>query len=192
MGCADMRMDSGEIEMDEVLARRLTRGDDGAFATLAMRHWDGIYRICSNMLAPGSEAREMTRDIFSLALRSNGWLLSGVPFRTSLYRLAMNEVLIKLGSSSEGKADSPAAFNWSGSGASALDGHRLRTILRDALQGAAAVDRAAFVLRVVEGLSLDEVASVLGISRESIVKRCHRVSLMMTGFLGQLFEPYAS
>ena len=46
----------------------------------------------------------------------------------------------------------------------------------------------AFLLREIEQFSPEEAAIVLEISPENVRRRTHRASLILTGFLGHLFE----
>ncbi len=198
-----MPMNPGEAQVDELLAQRMRRGDAVAFAALATRYWNAVHRIGSNMLPDPSAAGEMTEATFLLALRSADAFLSDVPFRTSLYRLAMSQSLGRLEPVPHSVTRSLAAFlprfdaggrlasagsDWSGAGEAAFERRDLEERIRETLQRLDALDRAAFVLREVEQLSVEEAAAVLGISPESIRQRTHRASLILTGFLGHLFE----
>jgi len=58
--------------------------------------------------------------------------------------------------------------------------------IRDGLDRVEELDRAAFVLRVMEEVSLAEAAAILRTSSENIRHRAHRACLLLTGFLGQL------
>jgi hypothetical protein len=48
------------------------------------------------------------------------------------------------------------------------------------------LDRAAFVLRAMEQVPLEEAAAILRTSSERIRDRAHRACLLLTGFLGSL------
>jgi len=155
------------------------------------------------MLPDPSAAGEMTEATFLSALRSAEAFPSEVPFRTSLYRQANSESLIRLHSVPSSVTRSLAAFlprfdahgrltsagsDWSKSGETAFGRRDVGERIRETLQHLDALDRAAFVLREIEQLSVEEAAAVLGISPESIRQRTHRASLILTGFLGHLCE----
>ncbi len=198
-----MPMNPGEAQVDDLLAQRMRRGDAVAFAALATRYWNAVHRIGWNMLPDPSAAGEMTEATFLSALRSAEAFPSEVPFRTSLYRQAMNESLIRLHSVPSSVTRSLAAFlprfdahgrltsagsDWSTSGETAFGRRDVGERIRETLQHLDALDRAAFVLREIEQLSVEEAAAVLGISPESIRQRVHRASLILTGFFAQLLE----
>jgi RNA polymerase sigma-70 factor, ECF subfamily len=190
-----------EAQVDEVLIERVRRGDELAFAALATRYWSSVYRIGWNMLPDPSAAGELAEATLLSALRSAGEFPSGVPFKTSLYRQAMSESLVRL-HSAPGRAPrslgvflprfdtggrlASAGSDWSQAGEAAFGHLDVGRRIRDTLQHLDALDRAAFVLREIEQLSVGDTAAVLGISPESVRQRTHRASLIMTGSLGEL------
>ncbi len=198
-----MFMNAGEAQTDELLARRMRRGDTLAFAALATRYWDAVHRIGWNMLPDPSQAGDMAEATFLLALRSPEAFPSDEPFRTSLYRVAMSQSLVRLGSVPANLTRSLAAFlprfdargrlapepsDWSSSAETAFERQDVAERIRETLQCLDALDRAAFLLREVERLGVDEAATVLGISPSSVLHRAHRASLILTGFLDQFFD----
>jgi RNA polymerase sigma-70 factor (ECF subfamily) len=179
---------------DDVLSERMRRGDKGAFATLATRYWAAVHRIAWNMLPDQSKAGEVAEETFLQALRSPGWFPRDAPFKVSLYRLAIVLSLIRHqpGRAFRAESHSPQ-FDVSGrlvvpeGDWSELAGRRdLAERIRDGLDRVEELDRAAFVLRVMEEVPLEEAAAILRTSSESIRGRAHRACLLLTGFLGRL------
>ena len=198
-----MFMNAGEAQTDELLARLMRRGDTVAFAALATRYWDAVHRIGWNMLPDPSQAGDMAEATFLLALRSPEAFPSDEPFRTSLYRVAMSQSLVRLGSVPANLTRSLAAFlprfdargrlapapsDWSSSAEAAFERQDVAERVRETLQCLDGLDRAAFLLREVERLGVDEAATDLGISPSSVLHRAHRASLILTGFLDQFFD----
>jgi RNA polymerase sigma-70 factor (ECF subfamily) len=198
-----MPMNPCEAQVDEVLVQRMRRGDSVAFAALATRYWNAVHRIGWNMLPDPSAAGELAEATLLSALRSAEALPGDVPFRTSLYRQAMSQSLIRLHSVPGSVPRSLAAFlprfdihgrlasagtDWSESGEAAFGQQDVRDRIRETLQHLDSLDRAVFVLREIEQLSVEEAAAILEISPESVRQRAHRASLILTGFLGNLFE----
>ncbi len=197
-----MRIDCGEEETDERLVQRMRRGDGLAFGTLTTRYWHIVHRICSNLLSSAAEAGEMTEKIFVEAACGPASALSGSSFKTSLLRLAVRRVLARRRAAQADRATALEAFlprfdgdgrlAWTDPDRSALAGmalnaRDLRERVRDALGQIDELDHASFVLREVERLPIDEVAAVLEIPSQSVSQRTHRASLMLTGYLGELF-----
>jgi len=197
-----MRTNCGGTRLDESLVDRMQRGDALALAMFATRHWNVVQRFGANMLPSASEAAELTEATFLLASRSPESFPPGVPLKTSLYRLAMSQALARLhsfpssvdgplaaflpGFDDEGSLASPGA-DWTELGESAF-GHDVGDRIREALQQLDVIDRAVFVLHVVEQLSAEQAAAVLWISPASVRQRAHRASLALTGFLAHLVE----
>jgi RNA polymerase sigma-70 factor (ECF subfamily) len=182
-------------EDDDVLSERMRRGDRGAFATLTTRYWAAVHRICWNMLPDPSKAGEVAEETFLQALRSPGWFPRDAPFKVSLYRLAIVLSLIRHRPGPAFRAESllpqfdaggrlvvPREGDWSD-----LAGRRdLAERIRDGLDHVEELDRAAFVLRAMEDVPLEEAAAILRTSSETIRDRAHRACLLLTGFLGRL------
>jgi len=195
-----MRIDNEE-ELDERLLQRMQRGDGLAFATLTTRYWHIIHRICLNLLPSASEAREATEEIFLEMSRAPASFSSGAPFKTSLLRVALRRVLTRRRSTPPSGATSLEAFlpHFDGDGrlaplvpdeatlARMAFNRDLRERIREALRRLDGLDHASYVLREVEEVSVDQTAAVLGIPPESVRRRTHRVCLMLTGYLGELF-----
>jgi RNA polymerase sigma factor (sigma-70 family) len=179
---------------DEVLFERMRCGDQDAFATLTTRYWAAVHRIAWSMLPDQSKAGEVAEEAFLQALRCPGWFPGAAPFKVSLYRLAIvlsifhcrpgpavrTESLLPQLHASGGLA--VAIRNWS-----EVTGRRdLAERIRDGLDHVEELDRAAFVLRVMEEVPLEEAAAILRTSSEKIRERAHRACLLLTGFLGRL------
>jgi len=197
-----MQTNPGEREADEVLVRRLRRGDGDAFAALATRYWGALHRIGRNMLPDPSMAEDLAEATLLTALRSPNALPADVPFRTALYRQAMRYSLDFLFPVPSNVARSLARYlprfdaqgrltsagrDWTERGAGGGWPPDLEARIREILQRLDALDRASYVLCVVEQLPTLETAAILEIARESVVQRTHRASLILTGFLTQLF-----
>jgi RNA polymerase sigma-70 factor (ECF subfamily) len=179
---------------DDVLSERMRHGDRGAFATLTTRYWVAVHRIAWNMLPDQSKAREVAEETFLRALRSPGWFPRDAPFKVSLYRLAIVLSLVRHQPSTAFRAESfLPQFDASGrlvvpeGDWSELAGRRdLAEQIRKGLDHVKGLDRAAFVLRAMEQVPLEEAAAILRTSAERIRDRAHRTCLLLTGFLGRL------
>jgi RNA polymerase sigma-70 factor (ECF subfamily) len=179
---------------DDVLSERMRHGDRGAFATLTTRYWAAVHRIAWNMLPDQSKAREVAEETFLRALRSPGWFPRDAPFKVSLYRLAIVLSLIQYQAGAAFRAESLLPqFDASGrlvvpeGDRSELAGRRdLAEQIREGLDHLEGLDRAAFVLRWLEHVPLEEAAAILRTSSERIRDRAHRACILLTGFLLRL------
>jgi DNA-directed RNA polymerase specialized sigma24 family protein len=184
-------------ELDEVLFARTRRGDRVAFVTLVTRHWNAIHRVGWNMLPDPQAAAQVAESTFLALLHGTAPFAEAVPFRTAVYRAAIRESLQRTVAAPAGATRSLGVYlprfdvhgRLAETGSdSALDEDDLADAIRAILLRLDTLDRAAFVLRIVEQLPVDDAAVVLGTSLEEVRHRTHRASLVLTGFLGQLFE----
>lgn len=176
---------------DDVLSERMRHGDRGAFATLTARYWAAVHRITWNMLPDQSKAREVAEETFLRALRSPDWFPRDAPFKVSLYRLAIVLSLIQYPPGAAFRAerllprfDASDRLVVPEGDRSELAGRRdLAEQIREGLDHVEGLDRAAFVLRWMEQVPLEEAAAILRTSSERIRHRAHRACLLLTGFL---------
>jgi DNA-directed RNA polymerase specialized sigma24 family protein len=128
-------------------------------------------------------------------LRSPGWFPRDASFKVSLYRLAIVLSLIQAQPDPAISAESLLPqFDASGrlvvpeGDLFELVGRRdLAEQIREGLKQVEGLDRAAFVLRAMEQVPLEEVAAILRNSPERIRDSTHRACLLLTGFLGRHF-----
>jgi len=190
-------------QADDVLFARSRRGDGVAFAALVTRYWNTVHRIGWNMLPARTAAAEVAEATFLSALHGDAAFSQGAAFRTALYGKAMSEALKRVVAPPQGVTKSLGIFlprfdthgrlatsgsDWTRLPGAAFDQDELAETIRAILLRLDTLDRAAFVLRVVERLALDEAAAALRIPVQDARHRTHRASLVITGFLGQLFE----
>ena len=195
-------MNAGEGQVDELLVQRMRRGDGIAFAALATRYWNALHRIGRNMLPDPSMAGDLAEATLLSAFRLAKEIPEDVPFRTALYRQAMRYSLDLIFPVPSSVTRSLAVYlprfdahgrllsngsDWSEAGEAPFARPDLPERIREILRRLDALDRAAFVLRVIEELSTEETAAVLAISPESVRQRAHRATLILTGYLGGMF-----
>ena len=165
-------LDQAQVVLEQRLVRHAARGDQEAFVTLASTHSGLVYAIARNLSSSNAEALDLTRAAFEEArneLRAMAWPLS---FRTFVCRLLIREGLARL------RRDPPGAPNGVPRGGSER--------VREALGWLDAEDRAAFVLRIVAGLPIAEVAQILEIPAPVVRRRVHSACLLMTGYVQNL------
>jgi DNA-directed RNA polymerase specialized sigma24 family protein len=158
-------MSSCMIQMvDEVLVRRARAGDGAAFVRFATRWWPRIGRFAWGMLRNASQARAVTEEVIGAVLESPH--PPELPVARFMYRLALWLVVVRRrANGSAVAAESP---------------------ILDALDRLDHMDRAAFLLRDVEQLSLRETAAVLESSETEVQARIHRSRVLLTHLLGDL------
>ncbi len=186
---------------DELLATRLHSGDQAAFAALTARYWNAVHRITRSMLPTESEADEAAEETFLVVLRSAASVASGEPFRDLLYRIAIDQSLLRLQATPQvvagslddvlGKVGATGSWyggDWSGFEEKLVKRRDLGERIREALEQVEHLDRAAFTLHISELLSAEEAATILRMAPGEIRLRTHRTLVMLTAALRQLTE----
>jgi RNA polymerase sigma-70 factor (ECF subfamily) len=185
-------------ESDPELVRRARAGSHSAFVRLVDRYRDRVYRLAWRISGNPSDAEEILQEAFLHAFRGLPSFHGDAAFGTWLYRIAMNEALMRkryakrrpvtwLDALRPGLADRRPLDGEAPMPADALvDGKAVAQQVRAALDRLDVDQRAALVLRDMEGLSAEECASVLGVSAETVRQRAHRARLKMRGLLAGL------
>lgn len=149
---------------DVELAERVARGDSWAEEVVYRRHAPAVLQVARRLLANGAEAEDVTQDTFVTAFEIWNQLRDPPRLKQWLLRIAVRKVhrvfrrrrlLRALGIGS--REDTDSLEQWAHSQASA----EVRTelaLLDKSLCTLAPALRIAWMLRHVEGLSLDEVA----------------------------------
>jgi RNA polymerase sigma-70 factor (ECF subfamily) len=193
-----LRAGSPDGSTDESLVARACKGDRAAFDVLVTRYERRIYRLGVRMSHNPADAEEIAQETFLRAHRNLGAFEGGSRFGTWLYRIAVNEALMRRRAarrrptdslddlvSSRGDGTFARAAATSGSVDEWIDEKVDAERVRAALAELDDAHRAALVLRDLEGLSSHEAAAVLGITPATVRQRAHRAKLKLrTALLG--------
>jgi RNA polymerase sigma-70 factor (ECF subfamily) len=184
---------------DEVLATRARDGSRSAFSALVARYQDRVYRLALRMSHNPADAEEIVQETFLLAHRGVASFQGESRFATWLYRIAINQVLMRRRSArrrpvqplelspSGGAAPIATASGEPLEGADELvDRKMLTQRVRDALAKLDESHRSALVLRDLEELSSEQAAEILGVSPDAVRQRVHRARLRLREQLGEL------
>jgi RNA polymerase sigma-70 factor (ECF subfamily) len=179
---------------DEALAEHARQGARAAFELLVARHQERIYRLAMRMSRNSSDAEEITQEAFLRAHCAIATFQGKSRFGTWLYRIAMNEALMRkraaerrptrsLEAMAERSEDAVHAIAYRGEAWSSaeelLERKRLTQRVRDALNELDEPSQAALVLRDLEELSAEEVAEILATTTEAVRQRAHRARLKL-------------
>jgi RNA polymerase sigma factor (sigma-70 family) len=150
----------------EVVAA-IAAGDPAGLAEAYDRYAAPLYRFCRGMLPEPADAADVVQDTFVIAVPRMSALRDPQRLRPWLYTVARNECLRKLRSSSL-QAPLEEAPEVSDEGADVeadVEKAELRALVRQALPGVAPAEQEVLELQLRHGLAADEMASVLGVSR---------------------------
>jgi RNA polymerase sigma-70 factor, ECF subfamily len=171
---------------------RLKRGDAAAFETLVNERSGEIYGLLYRLTENAEEARDLTQETFLRAFQSIVHFRGESDLRTWIYRIAINQarnrwrwwrrrrrdVTVSIDAPDAngrplGLITSLKAVNVPDPEQNAIANERERA-LRKALSSLRRVYREAVVLRDIEGLTYEEIATALDISVGTVKSRLAR------------------
>lgn len=173
-----------EAEEDRELIDRAQRGDQAAFRSLVERHQRRAFAIAMGLVRDENDARELVQDAFLRVYKGLGSFQGGSSFFTWLYRIITNlaiDLMRKPGRrdlelQENQAADENAEFPLVArvDGADPLDVIRRREIaerIQAALDALPPYHRGVILMREVEGMSYEEMAQAMGVSKGTIMSR---------------------
>ena len=172
-----------EAELDRALIKRAQNGDAVAFKQLVQRHQRRAFTIALGLLRDEQDAREVVQEAFLRVHRGLDSFHGGSTFFTWLYRIVTNLSIDLMRKSSRrdveldetrevDEGDIPLLSRIDG--ADPLDVLRraeIRNKVEAALAALPVYHRAVIVMREVEGLSYEEMAEAMGVSKGTIMSR---------------------
>jgi RNA polymerase sigma-70 factor (ECF subfamily) len=175
-----------EAEEDRVLIVKAQAGDSSAFRRLVERHQRRAFGVALALVRDENDARELVQDAFLRVYRSLSTFQGGSSFFTWLYRIVTNlsiDLIRKPGRQlAELEESRLEAEEWAEpepllsrlDGADPVDVVRRREIaarLQAALDELPSYHRAVIVMREVDGLSYEEMAQAMGVSKGTVMSR---------------------
>ncbi len=163
------------------LYERLRSGDTRALADLYERYAKVVYNVAYRFVGTAEEAEDVLQDVF-VGLPDvinrfegrgsfEGWL-KRIAARTSLTRIRVRkrraELPIEGQANYSRRADTPSAD---------------RMAIEDALDTLPNTLRVAFILKIIEGYSYEEVAEMLDIEKGAAKVRVHRARQQLQRYL---------
>jgi RNA polymerase sigma factor (sigma-70 family) len=145
---------------DERLARRVAEGDGQAFAALYQRHHQPLYRYCRAILGNAEDAADALQNTMTAALRALPGEQREIRVKPWLYRIAHNESVSLLRRRPPHAGLEEAMHVAAPRGSDPATRERLRQLLTD-LGDLQDRQRAALVMRELNGLDYDEIGTVL-------------------------------
>ena len=173
--------DTGRPESELIVLAQ--RGDQAAFGVLVRRHQDRIYRHLLNLTGSREEALELAQEVFIKAWQALPTWQPDAQFHTWLYRIASNAALdvlrrrkvvrfVPLDDDYDAPADQPGPE-------AQLQARQGLRRLDAALARLLPEQREIVLLREVEGLSYDELATTLGIDQGTVKSRLSRARVAL-------------
>ena len=183
LGSAGMRLPgassaraSEEHFGDEQFMQRYRRGDADAFEALYRRHRDRLHRYILRTLANAAETEEVFQEVWIAVIRGSDRYMPRAKFSTYLFSIAHRRVVDRLRPRmrySEETIDDESLLVEDGQTEPAANASREEAsqALLDAIARLPLLQREAFLLQAEEGMSVDEIAVVAGVNRETAKSR---------------------
>ena len=182
------------IETDETeLIARARRKDGTAVALIIRQHNQRLYRIARSILRDDAEAEDALQEAYIRAFTSLDSFRGEARLGTWLARIVMNEALGRLrrrkptidfdnfAKTQEGSAEIirfPAA-NPDLDPETAMAQREIRALLERAIDALPEAFRTVLVARLIEGMSVEETAELIGIRPETVKTRLHRARRLL-------------
>ncbi len=193
-----------EAEEDRVLIAKAQAGDVAAFRQLVERHQRRAFAIALALVRDENDARELVQDAFLRVYKGLHSFQGGSSFFTWLYRIITNlsiDLIRKPGrqladidearfeSDESQEAEFPLLSRVDG--ADPVDVVRRREIasrLQTALDALPPYHRGVIVMREIEGLSYEEMAVAMGVSKGTIMSRLFHARQKLQKALTDCYE----
>lgn len=165
----------GEQDVDQWLIAGVRQGDHRAFSSLYRRHAPRVWRLLTRVLGADTEREDLLQQVFVDVFKSLDGFRGDAAFATYLHRVAFNRALEHLdrrrGRPVLDSLDHHAALE-------ATDSPERRAAARERLSFVWVLldrmkpkKRIAFILRVVEGWTLEEIGEAVGARPNAVAQR---------------------
>ena len=188
-------------ESDRTSVARACDGDSEAFRSLVERHSRYLFNVAYRLTGSAQDAEDIVQDTFLKAYRQLSRFEARADFRTWLHRIAVNRSIDlirtrrhrELGQDPEDLERGADALSRAGSGVGAGPDRLLLSVeiqsrVSEGLARLTASERLAFTLRHVEGMSIREVATAMGLKSEAAKNSIFRAVKKMRTALEPFIE----
>lgn len=185
-----------EAEVDLALVRRVQAGDVKAFDQLITKYRERLYAIVYNLTSNREDASDLAQEAFIKAFRSIHNFKGESSFFTWLYRIAVNSSLTHLKRSRLRRFFSFETLDEEVAQSDIIEAladkmhsdkpmlvKELQEKLNEALQRLSPNHRTVVVLFEIEGLSHQEIATIMECSEGTVRSRLHYAKLQLQSFL---------
>jgi RNA polymerase sigma-70 factor, ECF subfamily len=199
--CAQFEVTYEESD-DLDLVHACKNGDVSAFEQLVKRYDRKLFRIAQSVTHNREDSQDAVQEAFLKAYQHLDSFREACLFSTWLIRIIVNQSLMKLRKQrgareisldqdlrdNEGDSLPVDVTDWSPNPEQLCWATELREILVRALKDLQPISRMVFVLRDIEGLTIDQTAVVLNMSQSAIKARLWRVRLQLREALSHHFR----
>lgn len=184
---------SGEMQ----LVRRALAREGNAFRTIMKTHNQRLYRIARGVVRNDAEAEDIVQEAYVRAFAHLDAFRGDSSLATWLSRIVINEALGRLRKRRRTVAMPANAqaeiiqfpLNPSDDPERTMAQRQILDLVERATDSLPDVYRSVFVARVIEGLSIEETAELLGVRPETVKTRLHRARALVRKALDDQIGP---
>jgi RNA polymerase sigma-70 factor, ECF subfamily len=194
LAAADVVAAAGD---DAALASLAAQGDQNAFARIMRRYNQRLYRLAVSVMGDASEAEDVLQESYVRAFYAFATYTGAGSLGGWLARIVRNEAIDRLRARDSRRSHVAIEADLGEQGERPreedtnvmIDPQALaanaewQRLLENAIQRLPEQFRTAFVLREVEGLSVEETAEYLGIPPATVKTRDHRARNLLRSYL---------
>ena len=179
---------------DRDLVREAREGSHAAFEALVRRYSDRAFRAAYRVVRDEAEAEDVLQEALIKAYRALRSFESRSSFYTWLYRIVVNLALDR-----RRRSKAAVSLEWDDNVARQIDVRaaqpvdhdpelasmrtEVRKLVGEGIQGLPDGQREVLLLREVDGLSYEEIAQTMQISKGTVMSRLHYARKKMVAFL---------
>lgn len=180
-----------DLAADAVLASSALAGDQSAYAALMRRHRAVVFRLAHHHTGDEGEALDITQEAFIAAFAALRRFDGDRPFRAWVLRIALNKCrdwsrrrkVRRLLAFARPIEEAHHVADSAPDPEAALQSARAVGRIRKEVQALPSRLREPLILCAIEGISQDEAAMLLGVSRKTIETRIYRARQKLSAAL---------
>jgi len=166
-------------QTDEALMLAYRNGNNKAFDQLFERHRDPVYRYVVRQIGDPNTAEELFQDVWTNLIRNRDRYEVQAKFTTMLYQMARHRIIDHYRTSgtrmqvlADSQGDNVESFSdGAPSQARIVDGKRKAELLKELIETLPPEQRDVFLLYEEAGLSLEQIAAITSVARETTKSR---------------------
>src|SRR5262245_23965306 len=186
---------------DAELVRRALARDGDAFRTIMQRHNQRLYRIARGVLRNRADAEDAVQEAYVSAFTNLATYRGEDSLAAWLARMTLNEALgrlrrerptVDIDTVKETRLEAeviPFPLAAQDDPERTMAQRQLLQLVEQATDSLAEPFRLVFVMRVIEGMSVEETAELLGIKPETVKTRLHRARHLVKDQLDKQIGP---
>lgn len=170
---------------DSYLLESLVRGDAGSFNDLVEMYEKMIYRFIYHMVHDVQTAEDLTQDVFIKVYQNLYKINNEFLLKPWIFKIAYNITLNYL---KRNRRNIIYSIDENIPGGDCIGQYETRQVILESIQSLKPDCRAIFILKLVEDLSFEQIAAILGISTGAVKMKFYRNKKELVNKLSQSFK----